>query len=58
MLSLNSGLSQFQRVTKDAASHKITSYRRIITLDEMRACLEASRLSLVLRCMKALNRRQ
>ena len=24
---------------KDAASHKITSYRRIITLDEMRACL-------------------
>jgi len=24
---------------KDAAKHKITSYRRIITLDEMRACL-------------------
>ena len=24
---------------KDAANHKITSYRRIITLDEMRACL-------------------
>lgn len=44
---------------KDAANHKITSYHRIITLDEMRACLaKGFPFFLVLRCMKALNHRQ